>query len=82
MNSEVDVVISPSADYQTDEEEFDEDDLITTQFPTDVLDEIEIDAFQDENENDEGDNIPLSPSEHQNEPQWTQIDFTNLKFLC
>ncbi|XP_031343006.1 piggyBac transposable element-derived protein 2-like [Photinus pyralis] len=57
-NSEIDVVIiPPEPDYQTDEEEFDEDDLVTASLPQDVPGEIEI-AMEDDS--DEEYNMPLS----------------------
>ncbi|KAK9737106.1 hypothetical protein QE152_g10959 [Popillia japonica] len=60
---EIDVVISPpDVDDQTDEEAFDDDDLVTTEMPNDVPGQIKIEM--DESEDDENweydDNILLS----------------------
>ncbi|KAF5285169.1 hypothetical protein FQR65_LT13348 [Abscondita terminalis] len=55
-NSGIDVVIiPPEPDYQTDEEEFDEDDLVTAHLPHDIPGEIEI-AIEDDS--DEEYNMP------------------------
>lgn len=86
INSEIDVVIIlPDADYRTDEEEFDDDDLVTNVLPNDVPGELEIDIIGMEDPDDDNDewqddkNIPLSEFiERSNkrqkftEPKWTQ----------
>lgn len=82
-NSEIDVVvIPPEVDYQTDEEEFDDDNLVDAQLPNDVPGAIEIEI--QESDSDSEDNMPLSeiviqmnankPSKKKQktvEPQWT-----------
>lgn len=71
------VLIPPNVDEQTDEEEFEEDDLVTTQLPSDVPGEIEIGC---DSEEDEDDDIFLSVRADRERakkpkiinPKWTQ----------
>ncbi|GLV46154.1 hypothetical protein CBL_02870 [Carabus blaptoides fortunei] len=56
-NTPVDIIlIPPEVDVQTDEEDVDEDDLLSTSAPKDVPGEVELAHYSDE----EDDNIPLS----------------------
>ncbi|KAF5273278.1 hypothetical protein FQR65_LT04700 [Abscondita terminalis] len=50
--SEVDlVIIPPNVDYQTDEEEFDDDNLIAIELPKDIPGELEVDVNEPEESN-------------------------------
>ncbi|KAK4883300.1 hypothetical protein RN001_006619 [Aquatica leii] len=51
------VIIPPEPDYQIDEEEFDEDDLVTAHLPCDVLGEVKV-AMEDDS--DEEYNMPTN----------------------
>lgn len=60
-NSGIDVVIIPPEPYcQTDEEEFGEDDLVTSQLPHEIPSQIEIAMDDDSSDSDEEYNMPLS----------------------